>query len=232
MKKIHVSLVIPVYNEATILERNVKKAIKSIEKITNEYEIIIAEDGSDDGSDLIASRLAKPNKKIIHLHSDKRLGKGLALSKAFKTSRGQILAFLDADLSADLSYLKEMTKKIELGYDFVIGSRYIKGSKTKRKFIRNSSSLLYNWLCRNIFSLDIHDFQCGFKAFKRDSLLKIIDCAESKDWFWDTEILIKGSKKGYKIVEIPIEWADREESKVKLYRDGIVMLLNILKMKL
>jgi glycosyltransferase involved in cell wall biosynthesis len=68
VKKIHISVVIPVYNEAAILEKNIKKAMKSIEKITDEYEIIIAEDGSDDGSDLIASQLAESDKRIIHLH--------------------------------------------------------------------------------------------------------------------------------------------------------------------
>ena len=79
--------------------------------------------------------------------------------------------------------------------------------------------------------MNVHDFQCGFKVFKKNSLLKIVDRVESRGWSWDTEILIRGYQKGYKIAEIPIKWVDRDESKVKLHKDIMPMLWKILKLK-
>jgi glycosyltransferase involved in cell wall biosynthesis len=228
----YTSIIIPVYNEADILEKNIHKIIKKVERITKSYEIIIAEDGSTDGSDRIAKKLSKINSHIIHSHSDERLGRGLALKRAFKISRGKILVYMDVDLSTNLKHLPELIQKIENGYDFVTGSRLIKGSITKRSIKRKIISRIYNWFCRILFNIKINDLQCGFKAFKRKSLIKILDDVENRHWFFDTEIFVKGSKARLKIGEFPIEWVQKSRrSKVNLLNDIISMGICILKLR-
>jgi len=119
-----VSIVLPAYNEARRLEHAVNEVKKWMDKIGYDYEIIIAEDGSTDGTDKIASKLAKRDPKVKHLHSDERLGRGRALSNAFKVAEGEILVYLDVDLSTDMKHLKELIDSIAIeGYWFKIDER-------------------------------------------------------------------------------------------------------------
>ncbi len=227
---VFLSVIVPVYNEVSLLENHIKKIIEQTEKITNDYEIIIAEDASTDGTDLISSKLSKENSNIIHLHSDVRLGRGDALNRAFKIARGDVFAYMDVDLATNLIYMSELIKKIEDGYDFSTGSRVLETNMVNRYPIRKLTSKVYNWLCRLFFGIKIYDLQCGFKAFRRKSVLDLIDEVQNKHWFWDTEIFVRGYKKGYRIAEFPVEWKESKKTKVRLHKDIMSMSFNIVKL--
>jgi len=228
-----ISIILPAYNEAERLSKSVEEVIKVASSFTQKYEIIIAEDGSTDGTDLIASKLAKENKRIIHLHSNKRLGRGKSIENSLKMTKGTIVAYIDVDLEAKPEFLKNLIDAIiKEGYDISIGSRFIKGSIVKRSFLRTLLSRIYNFLVKMILKSKIKDHQCGLKAFKKDVLLKITKkFVLSKHWFWDTEVLIFSQLMGYKIKEVPIIWIEEnKKTKVKVLKDSVDMFLDIFRL--
>lgn len=224
------SVVLPAHNEAKRLSEAVEKVESYLKKLGYDYEIIIAEDGSTDGTDEIARQLARKNPKIKHLHSDERLGRGRALIRAFKEARGDIVAYMDVDLSTDLKHLEDLISAILEGYDIAIGSRLMKESEAKRPLKRDVASRVYNFLVRLLLRSKIHDHQCGFKAFKKDAVMKISEKVKDNHWFWDTEVLVIAQRLGYKIKEIPVRWIQGGETKVRFKRDVIYMFSQILRM--
>lgn len=220
---IEVSLIVPAYNEVTGLERAIATADAEVSKIAASYEIIVAEDGSSDGTNELARRLSETNRTVRHLHNDERLGRGKALTRAFWESRGAILAYMDVDLSTDMSSLRPLIDSIREGWDICTGSRMIQGSLVKRSMTRKLSSWTYNQMIRILFDTGVHDHQCGFKAFNRRSLFAILGEVEDTHWFWDTEVLAVASHRGYKIREIPITWVEDRGTTVNLFKDSLKM---------
>ncbi|MEM2111178.1 MAG: glycosyltransferase family 2 protein [Candidatus Bathyarchaeia archaeon] len=230
MESVEVSVIFPVYNEAEKLESAVEKTISVLREAARSYEIIIAEDGSTDGSDEIASMLAVKYPFLRHIHRDRRLGRGQALKNAFKRSRGEILVYMDVDLSTDLNHLETLLKYIRDGYDFVTGSRMLRGSKVERSFSRMLASKWYNFLVRVLLGSKVRDHQCGFKAFKRKPLLQMLDEVSATHWFWDTEIIVRYFLKRYKIKEFPVKWRSRGGTKVNFIGDSLEMGIQIIKL--
>lgn len=228
--KSKVSLIVPVHNEADKLQSSVIKIKKALQNLDVGFEIIIAEDGSTDGSDKIAEELVRKDHVIRHLHSDRRLGRGEALRRAFEVSTGDIFIYTDADLSTDLRHLGELLEAIEKGADVAVGSRLTEGAHVKRPFLRDMASKLYNNLVRLLLRSPIHDHQCGFKAFKRSAIMDILREVEDKHWFWDTEVIVRMVKQGYSAVEVPVTWAYSKTTKVRLFKDMRYMGVRLLKL--
>ncbi len=225
---VDVSIVLPAYNEARNIERAVKAVIETMDRTGYDYEVIIAEDGSTDGTDKIASRLAD-GKKVIHLHSDQRLGRGKALNRAFTKARGKVVAFLDVDLSTDMAHLPELIDAA-FRYGIAVGSRLKKESKTERPIKRDFPSKVYNFLVRLLLNSKVSDHQCGFKAFKKDIITRILPLVKDNHWFWDTEVLVIAQRLGYSVYEIPVRWKQGEETRVSVAKDSMYMFKCLLKM--
>jgi hypothetical protein len=226
-----ISIVLPAYNEAKRLRGAVEEVIKAAEKTGYDFEIIIAEDGSKDGTDRIAAELAASNPRIKHLHSDERLGRGRALMNAFSKASGDVVVYMDVDLATDLSHLKELVDAIIVeGYDFSTGSRLMKESQTDRPAKREIASRGYNFLVRLFLGSKLHDHQCGFKAFRRDLILELGKEVRDNHWFWDTEVLVLAQKRGYRVKEIPVRWKHGGETKVAFGKDILYMFSQILRM--
>ncbi|MCS7131024.1 MAG: lysylphosphatidylglycerol synthase domain-containing protein [Archaeoglobaceae archaeon] len=225
-----VSIVLPAYNEAKRLRSAVEKIEEYAKNLGYDYEILIAEDGSTDGTDKIAKEIAEKNARVKHLHSDERLGRGRALMNAFKHSSGNIVVYMDVDLSTDLRHLKELVSAISEGYDVATGSRLMKESRAKRPLKRDLASKAYNFLVRFLLGSKIHDHQCGFKAFRKSVILEIGSQAKDTHWFWDTEVLVLAQKKGYKVKEIPVIWEHGGETKVRFKKDVLYMFFQIMRM--
>jgi len=228
---VDVSVVIPAYNEASTIESTVHLVSTTLNDITKNYEILIAEDGSTDGTACIAERLVKKYRgRVRHIHSKKRLGRGLALENALKASKGPIVAYMDSDLATDLRHLKEIILVIRNGADIATGSRYATGAVTKRRPVRLVASLAFNAFVRLILGSKLRDHQCGFKAFRKSSIMKLLDSVEDKHWFWDTEVLVRAQWAGLKVVEIPVRWHYTQATKVNVVDDSKYMGLRILRL--
>jgi len=225
-----VSIVLPAFNEAKRLKKTVTAIYKKMKKLRPKFEILLAEDGSTDGTDKIASELSRIYKNVKHFHSDERLGRGCALTKAFKKSKGEIMVYMDVDLATDLDSLLRLIEEIESGADISTGSRYASGSKSKRAFKRFVASKGFNKLVRILLGSKIMDHQCGFKSFRRKTTIPLLDEIESPHWFWDTEILVKAQKKGLKVTEFPVSWKESKDTKVKFTSDIVGMGSKVLKL--
>ncbi|MGB9914905.1 MAG: dolichyl-phosphate beta-glucosyltransferase [Candidatus Bathyarchaeales archaeon] len=228
---VEVSVVLPAYNEAATLETTVAKVAMALSEFTRAYEIIIAEDGSTDGTDKLAAALAERFPYVKHIHRKKRLGRGNALKNAFKQSSGKVLVYMDLDLATDLKHLKPLVEAIAVeDYDFATGSRMLPESDVERGFTRNLASKTYNLMVRTLLGSKVRDHQCGFKAFRREPLMRLLDEVEAGHWFWDTEILVRAHRKGYRIKEIPVSWRSGRETKVRLLKDSMGMFRQALKL--
>jgi len=156
---------------------------------------------------------------VVHLHSEERQGRGRALNRAFKASKGEILGYIDVDLATDMKYLRELLQSIRDGYDFATGSRMLPESNVKRPFKRGFASKGFNFLARFVLGSKLYDHQCGFKSFKRESLFKLLDKVKDTHWFWDTELYIRAQHAGFKVKEFPVDWRHGGTTKVDLIRD-------------
>jgi hypothetical protein len=229
--KVKVSVVLPAYNEVDQIEGAVTKISQTLKEIEYPFEIVIAEDGSKDGTSEKAEDLAKLYLYIKHIHREKRLGRGTALNNAFRQCVGEVFVYMDLDLATDLKFLKPLVDAILVeGYDFSTGSRMLPQSKVERSQSRNISSKTYNFLVRHMLGSKLRDHQCGFKAFKKETVLSLLDEVEATHWFWDTEMMVRAYRCGYKIKEIAVEWKSGRDTKVNLFKDSWNMFWHIMKL--
>ncbi len=227
--KVIISLVLPAYNEVDKLKDAVSKVSQALKEGGRSYEIIIAEDGSSDGTAEIAEELAQQFSYVKHIHREKRLGRGTALNNAFRQSSGEVFVYMDLDLATDLKYLKPLIDAITVeGYDFSTGSRMLPESKVQRSLRRSISSKTYNFLVRQILGSKLRDHQCGFKGFKKEPTMKLLDEVKATHWFWDTEMMVRANRHGYKIKEIAVEWNGGQGTKVNLFKDSWNMFRQIM----
>jgi glycosyltransferase involved in cell wall biosynthesis len=225
-----VSVILPVYNEARVLRQNAAKLERALASVSGDFEIIISENGSTD--DTVEKAKSLESERVRVLHHAQRLGKGAAIKAAAEYARGQIVIFMDADLASNPDHVRQLISYIEDGADIVVGSRYMDGSKTKRDPVRNTASKGFNWLVRASLGSRLLDHQCGFKSFRKDRVLPVINEIEEQRWFWDTELLVRAQRKGLKIKEIPIEWVEAADSKFRLMQDSFQMLRALVRFKL
>ncbi|UCC58587.1 MAG: glycosyltransferase family 2 protein [Candidatus Bathyarchaeum sp.] len=225
------SIGLPAYNEANTLENAVTKVMKALEEFAHSYEIIIAEDGSTDGTDKVAALLSERYPLVKHLHIEKRLGRGAALKNAFKKASGKILVYMDVDLATNVGQLESLVKAIEEEeYDLAVGSRMLSKSRVERSRTRHLFSIIYNFMVRAMLGSKVKDHQCGFKAFRREPLMQLLDEVAASHWFWDTELIVRAFRKGYTIKEIPVEWTSGHETKVRLIEDSFDMAWQVIKL--
>jgi hypothetical protein len=228
---VQVSVVLPAYNEVDLLENAVAKISQALKETDYTYEIVIAEDGSVDGTAQRSEELAQQLSYVKHVHHQERLGRGIALKNAFRQRNSEVFVYMDLDLASSLKSLKSLIDAVTVnGYDFSTGSRMLPGSKVERSLRRDISSKTYNYLVRQMLGSTLRDHQCGFKALKREPLLSLLDEIEAKHWFWDTEMLVRAQLHGYHIKEIPVEWKSGKDTKVNLFKDSWSMFKHIMRL--
>ncbi|MGB9931248.1 flippase-like domain-containing protein [Haloarcula amylolytica] len=232
MTAVEVSVVLPAYNEADTIEQTVSITLETLASFLPEdaYEVIVAEDGCSDRTPEIATRLADEDSRIRHVHSDDRLGRGGALEYAFDQADGETLVYFDTDLATDMSHLEELVNAVRVdGYDVATGSRWMPENRADRPAKRGIPSFGYNTLVRTVLRSDLKDHQCGFKAFDRQALEALLPLVQDEHWFWDTELLVKAQRNGYRVKEFAVDWTPKGDSKVDIVRDVFGMGSQILR---
>lgn len=233
-QKKELSILLPVYNEALQIEKCIREVETTLSRFSGSYEIIISEDGSTDGTDVIVSSLLSTNPNLSFLHSSVRLGKGKAIKKALGRATGNTIVFMDADLATSLDYLPKVLRSVRKQGGLAIASRHFKGSVVRRRTSRTFFSLAYNLFVRLLFFDGVHDHQCGFKAMSQEAARVVLE-TKSDGFFFDTEMILRCKKQGFPIVEIGVEWAEtrgKGESKVQLFRDAKRIGLDLLTFRL
>jgi glycosyltransferase involved in cell wall biosynthesis len=245
-----IAIILPAYNEAKRLENTVSRIIEemdgmaidgmavsgmaidgmAVSGMAGKYEIIIAEDGSKDGTDAIAEKLHDKYSFVKHLHSAERAGRGRALNRSFASTDASIVLYCDVDLATDTKHMKQLIDAIRNGYDIATGSRLMKDSDVKRPFNREFASRGYNSLVRMMLRSKLYDHQCGFKAFNRKTIMPMLSEVKDTHWFWDTELLVRAQRKGMKVYEFPVYWRHGGATKVDLKRDVLYMGSRVFKL--
>ena len=232
MSDVEVSVVLPAYNEEATIERTVAVTLETLASFlpAGAFEVIVAEDGCDDRTPEIATRLANEDDRVRHVHSDERLGRGGALEYAFERADGETLVYFDTDLATDMKHLEELVESVRSGeYDVATGSRWMPENQADRPTKRAVSSLGYNTLVRLFLRSDLQDHQCGFKAISRETFDALREEVEDEHWFWDTEVLVLAQRRGYRVREFPVDWEPKGDTKVDLVRDVFGMGSQILR---
>ena len=211
-----VTAIIPVFNDRHSLEIALPRSVETLSHITEEFELIVAEDGSTDGSAGLVDKYEQQDSRIRLLHSDERLGRGRALNRAISESRGKIVCYYDVDLATDMRHLPELVQAIRDGADIATGSRLLPGSDIVRTGGREIASRAYNFFVRLLLGSRLYDHQCGFKAFNKGTIVHLLPAIHSNHWFWDTELLVRAQRKGYIVREFPVRWRAGKGTTVKI----------------
>lgn len=214
-----IDIVIPCLNEERSLPYSVRRlhAFLSTEMVTYAWSIVIADNGSTDGTLVSAAALSEELPATRHIHLADR-GRGRALRQAWMESKADIVAYMDVDLSTALAHLPALVGAIaNEGYDIAIGSRLLPESRvTGRALVREISSRAYSVLFRAMFWTPFRDAQCGFKAVSRRVADDVVPLVQDNGWFFDSELLIVAQQCGYRIRELPVNWSDDPDSRVRL----------------
>jgi glycosyltransferase involved in cell wall biosynthesis len=218
-----VEIVVPVYNEAAVLARSVRRLHRFLtDEFPLGWRIVIADNASTDATPAIAARLANvlPGVELLRLE---RKGRGRALRAAWSASEARVVAYMDVDLSTDLRGLLPLVAPLLSGHsDLAIGTRLAHGARVVRGPRRELISRGYNRILRTILRARFSDAQCGFKAARTAALRDgLLDAIRDDGWFFDTELLVLAQRRGLRIHEVPVDWVDDLDSRVKIVRTAI-----------
>lgn len=229
-----ISVVIPCFNEEKTIQKNLTKIYNYLKNYWDNFEIIVVNDGSTDGT-------LKKIKKIqeeLHLRViDNRVneGKGKVVKQGILESACEIIMFLDADLGIPIEELQKFVSELDNGYDIIIASRFVPGLYIKkpvlwhRRFMEKVFRLLRIFI---ISDLEIKDTQCGFKVFRREAAMKIFSKVTVKGFAFDAEVMFIANKMKYKIKELPITLQNPPNSHIRLIRDPLNMVWDLLKIRI
>ncbi len=214
-----VDVVIPVLNEAHVLEKSVAtvRAFLTLH-LACRWRVVVVDNGSTDGTDSVARQLSRAHSDVQFVQLPWR-GRGRALRHAWTQSDADIMCYTDVDLSTELPALIKMVQAIAVdGFDLATGSRLLPQSKTTRSPKREFISRCYNIFVKAVLWTSFSDAQCGFKAISRHACGALVPEVLDQGWFFDTELLTLAEKRGYRIADIPVRWIEDDDSRVKIVK--------------
>jgi glycosyltransferase involved in cell wall biosynthesis len=214
-------ITIPVLNEEVSLKSSVSAlydfCLRNFPD-SEQWSIVIADNGSTDKTQQIGTGLVKEFGNIRYIRLEEK-GVGRALRAAWQNASADIIGSMDLDLSTALRHLPEALAAVtESGYDLIYATRLHKDAKvTGRSLRREFSSRAFNWIMRHYLHVSISDAMCGFTFFKRSLLNELLqNGAMSDGWFFQAEILVVSEWLGLHVAELPVNWIDDRESKVRI----------------
>ncbi|MFQ6104068.1 MAG: glycosyltransferase family 2 protein [Candidatus Glassbacteria bacterium] len=211
-----ISIILPAYNEEQNIARSIEVSENVLKGLVDDYEIIVVNDGSLDRTEEVVSEISQTNSNVRCLSHRVNKGYGAALKTGLKNARKQLLFFTDSDLQFDISELKQLMSWIDT-HDIVIGYRKRRRDHTGRRFLG------WGWttLVSILFGLKVRDIDCAFKLFKK----KVIDSIsiDSIGAFVNSEILLRATRMGYSLKEVPVTHFPRLNGKAKGARPRIII---------
>ncbi|MEM5793049.1 MAG: glycosyltransferase family 2 protein [Candidatus Aenigmatarchaeota archaeon] len=220
-----ISVLVPIYNE----EKNIEKVVYSVISSLNrkKIEIILIDDGSTDKTLEIIEGITNKYDYIKCIKNETNLGYSDALKIGFKEAKGRFITFIDGDMQNDPSEILKLSKFLVNGYDMAIGWRKYR----KDPFHRIIISKFWNSICHLLFFVNLPDINGKPKIFKREILENLE--IETKHWVIDLELVHKSLKKGYKIIQVPVNHNERGDKRTKAtIKKGLKSLISLLKYRL
>ena len=215
-------MVIACYNEAETLRASFAEIREVLEEMRRPYEIVFVDDVSKDATREIIAEIAAahPDTVRVLLH-ETNTGRGQTVTDGFRMARGKIAGFLDVDLEVHARYIPSLVKAIDRGADVATVRRIY--AFQVRSLDRYAMSRGYSFLVRRLLGVDLRDTETGYKFFRRETLLPVLDEITDPGWFWDTEFMVRAVRRGLAVVEIPGAYIRRfdKTSTVSGVRDSI-----------
>jgi dolichyl-phosphate beta-glucosyltransferase len=225
------SIIIPAHNEENRLPRSLEQVFAFLEKQNYEAEVLVIENGSTDRTLEIAEGFAQRHTNLRVIHEAGR-GKGLAVRKGMLEAKGQYRFMCDADLSMPIEEVNKFVPPALSGFDVAIGSREVRGAvRYEEPFYRHFGGRLINFLIRVLILPKLQDTQCGFKCFRAEAAEDLFRRQRLNGWSFDIEVLYLAECNGSRIVEVPVHWYYRSESKVNALRDAFRMISDIFRIR-
>lgn len=228
-----ISVIIPAYNEEKRIGATLKNIVNFLEKNIPDYELLIVNDGSRDGTSAVVAGFARANSRIKLLENARNRGKGCAVRKGMLAADGEKILFTDADLSTPIEEVLHLLPLLG-GADVVIGSRALKESTIEDRQPRRREIFgkLFNSLIWLLLIKGIRDTQCGFKLFSRQAAREIFQRQKEDGFVFDVEALYLAKKLKFRIKEVPVRWANSLPSRLNIFSDPWKMLLGVIRIRL
>ena len=225
-----VSLVLACYNEEQILETSFAEIRQTLQELGRPFEVIFVDDLSRDRTREILRALvaAHPDLDLKLILHERNQGRGATVTDGFRAARGEITGYLDVDLEVHCRYVPSVVRALEQGADLATVRRIY--AFQILRLDRYLMSRGYSFLVRRLLGVNLQDTETGFKFFRREKLLPILEQIRDPGWFWDTEFMVRALRKGLRIVEIPGAYLRRYDktSTVRGLRDSAEYFLKLL----
>lgn len=220
------SIVVPAYNESERLGATLARVLAWSARDGRVIEVVVVDDGSSDRTAEIAAAGGDRRVRVLRLPVNR--GKGAALRAGVVASRGRLVLLTDADLSTPIEEVARLEAALA-GADVAIGSRAVDGARIveHQPFWREWSGRVFNRLLRLAAIGGLHDTQCGFKLLRGDVARELFPRLTIERFAYDVELLWLAERSGYRIREVGVEWRNDASSRVRLWRDGPRMLLDV-----
>jgi glycosyltransferase involved in cell wall biosynthesis len=207
---------IPVYNEAEILEENLLALMSHLDPLDLPYELMVGSNGSTDGTVQIGRDLARAHPRVTFFHVPMR-GPGLAFSEALRRAGGRFFLCLDADLTVDLDFVPRALEALK-DHDAVVGSK--QAGRQQRSLIRIVGSGAFVLLTRCLLNMPFRDYSIGAKAYRTAAIRPFLSRID-RHTFYTQELLYQLQNAGKRMIEIPVNCHDVRRSKFNLLHEGV-----------
>jgi dolichyl-phosphate beta-glucosyltransferase len=231
MKRPRWSVVIPAFNEAERLPRYLHEVLAFLGARGPSWEVVVVDDGSHDDTVGALKPVLRDHPAVRVVRHQKNSGKGFAVRAGMLAAGGQYRLFADADGATPIAELVRLEAALDAGADVAIGSRAVTAPdvRVQARHHRVAAGRIFNLLVASVGLGGIADSQCGFKAFTAAAAEDLFGRLETNGFGFDVEVLLRARRSGYRIAEVPVNWTDQEGSKVRLLRNGPVMVWEVLK---
>ena len=216
------TIIFPVLNERLRLESGVVRTVEYLESMKfDDYEILIVDNGSEDETPQIAAGLCERYGRVNYEQISVR-GVGAAFRRGVALSRGEVVGYMDIDLSTNIRHLGEAIRIFEKepGIAYINGSRFARQSDTRgRKWYRKITSQGLLILLKCFLGMKSTDAICGFTFVRRETALSLVEgCSQDNGWFYMIEFLLRAEKRGVAVLDYPVEWQEDYNTIVKVFR--------------
>ncbi len=227
------SIVIPAFNEQARIGATLQRLMECIATRRWAAEVLVVNDGSTDATAEVVAYATRryPNLRLIENGGNR--GKGYSVRNGILQSRGDIVMFTDADLSAPIEEAELLFAAIAGGADVAIGSRWLDRSRQtlQQPIYRRFFGRCFNWLTRLVMHLPLADTQCGFKAFRQEAAQTIFIRQRIERWGFDPEILYIALRLGMRVDEVAVTWGHDDRSRISYLKDGLKMIQDLLRVR-